>query len=142
MFLVRRLGRKLLMSLGILFQSVSYVLLLFGLCFELGFLVVLGIYMFLVAFVNSLGGMIYLYQVEIMPSNLVPLVSSLAWGVSILIGLFTLDLYTSLGVFALFMIFSVVGFVSWLIFEGMAVETKFKIKSQILSDFHSRKFLG
>ena len=76
MLLVKRLGRKLLLSLGILFQSVSYIILLFGLIFEAGFLVVVGIYLFLVAFVNSLGGMLFLYQVEIMPINLVPLLGS------------------------------------------------------------------
>lgn len=120
----------------------SYIILLFGLIFEAGFLVVVGIYLFLVAFVNSLGGMLFLYQVEIMPINLVPLLGSLAWAISILIGMFTLDLYLSLGVFSIFMIFCVVGFASWFVFEGMGVETKFKIKSQILSDFHNRRFFG
>ena len=56
--------------------------------------------------------------------------------------MFTLDLYMSLGVFSIFMIFCVVGFASWFVFEGMGVETKFKIKSQILSDFHNRRFFG
>jgi hypothetical protein len=142
MFLVRKLGRKLLLSLGLLFQAISYIVLLFGLVLSVGELVVIGIYLFLVAFVNSLGGMLFLYQVEIMPINLVPLLGSLAWAISILIGLFTLDLYEVLGIFPIFLIFCVVGFLSWLYFEGYGIETKFKIKSKILSDFHSRTFLG
>ena len=84
MLLINRFGRKFLLSLGILCQTMSYFLLLFGLVFGIGVLVVVGIFLYLIAFINSLGGMMFLYQVEIMPINLVPIVNSVGWGLSIL----------------------------------------------------------
>ena len=139
-FIVNRFGRKLLLSVGLLFQVISYLMLLFSLLFSLKILIVISIYLFLFFFFLSTGGLLFLYQVEIMPGELLPIINTFQWCLAIIIGFFSLPIINAIGIFALFLIFMFIGLVGWILVEGFCIETAGKTKNQVMLEFNSKKF--
>ena len=138
--IVNRLGRKLMLSMGLLFQVFSYIVLLFSLLFRIKILIVISIYMFLFFFFLSTGGLLFLYQVEIIPGELLPIINTFQWCFAIIIGLFSLTFINAIGIFFLFMIFMFIGLIGWILVEGYCIETAGKTKNDIMVEFSSKKF--
>ena len=137
-----RLGRKTLISVGMVMISISYILNMVGDCYDISILVPIGDCMFIFFFAMSLGGILYVYQVEILPGEVIPMVSNSQWIFTLLISYFCLPLIETIGIYSLYMIFMMSTFLSWCVFIGLAVESKGKTLSELKDEFMKKKFLA
>jgi MFS family permease len=140
LFVTDRFGRKKILSTGIFMITLAYVLQMTGNVFNIKILIPMAMCLFMMSFAMSLGGMLYVYQVEILPGEIIPLVSNFQWVFTLLISYFTLDLIQGLGIYTLYILFFGCSFLTWFVFEGMACETKGKSLSRITSNFLKKKF--
>lgn len=140
LFTTHRIGRKKLLSTGLFMITISYILNMMGDVFEIKSLIPVAICMFMLSFAMSIGGILYVYQVEILPGEVIPLISNFQWVFTLLISYFTLDLIQGIGIYALYCIFFSCSFATWFIFEGMACESKGKTLSQCTSNFVKKRF--
>ena len=129
------------MTTGLFFIPVSYVFSMVGDAFGYPTLLLVGSCLFLFSFATSLGGIFYIYQVELLPSKVLAPVSISQWVFTVLISYFTLPLIKTVGIYSLYMVFFVCGVFTWFIFTGLAVESKDRESSEILSEFDKKVFL-
>ena len=134
-FLINRLGRKSLMSIGIFNISFSHLLNLFGQVFEIGGIVLFSMNFYLFMFTISLGGVLIVYQVEILSSKLVPLATITRFFGLVFISYFTVPLIDGVGFFAVESGVFFISLFGWFMFEGYAVESQGKTKLEIENDF-------
>jgi len=139
-FILDRLGRKKLLSMGMVSISVSYILTMIGDCFNIPVFIPIGNCLFMVSFAMSLGGVLYVYQVEILPGEVIPLVSNSQWIFTLLISYYCLPLINSIGIYSMYFIFFFSTFISWFVFAGMSVESKGKTLSQMKLEYSKKKF--
>ena len=111
-----------------------------GMTLGISELVVIGLCLFMFSFAISLGGVLFVYVSELLPPRVNMLSGCLQPVPSLLISYFTLDFIQKFGVFWLFMIFWLVCTLGWVLFEGLAVETKGKNNSEIQKLFNQKKF--
>ena len=138
-----KFGRVQLLTFGLGVQAFSYILMMAGISFSKSFLIPISIYLFEFTFTLSVGGVLYVYVVEILPEELIPISSIICWISKILISYFTLDFIHTFGIYTLFMFFFVCCVAGFFTLYGFAVETKGKKPSQIFNDFQrkgSREF--
>jgi MFS family permease len=135
------IGKRKCLIFGIGMQSASYLILLIGMTLDNGFLVVLGAYSFMFSFSMSLGGMIFVYIADIVPSIGISFASVSQWICSCLIGKYALFITNWIGEFNVFYIFMVISFAGCVIFTGYSIETEGKSGSQIKEEFMEKKFL-
>ena len=76
-----------------------------------------------------------MYQVEIVPAELIPVIMVVQFTSSIVITFFTLPTIELIGLFPLFSFFTLVSFFSWFFIEGYCVETRGKTKLEIKNEF-------
>lgn len=112
-----------------------------GDAFQIPILLLVGTCLFLFFFANSLGGILYIYQVELLPSEVLAPVSISQWVFTVLISYFTLPLVEAVGIYSLYIVFFVCGVLTWFIFVAMAVETKNRESSEIIAEFEKKSFL-
>lgn len=129
------------MSLGILLQGVSQLLILIAICFQIKLLFPVGIMGYLFFFYVGLGGILFVYQVDILPAELLPVVQVVLMLSAFFFSMFSLPIINAVGIFALVLFMTSVTFVSWFLFEGFSVETKEKSKFQIQKELNQKKFL-
>ena len=129
------------MSLGILMQGISQLLILLAICFQVKLLFPVGIMGYLFFFYVGLGGILFVYQVDIVPAELLPVVQVILMFSAFFFSLFSLPIINAVGIFALVLFLTTVTFVTWFLFEGFAVETKEKTKYQIQKELNIKKFL-
>lgn len=130
-----RFGRVSLLTFGLGAQAFSYVLMLCGLCFLSYWLIPVSMYLFEFTFTLSVGGVLYVYVVEILPDELVPISSIVCWLAKAVISYLTLDFIEAFGIYALFVLFFVCCLVGLMVLVLFAVETKDKKPSQIFIEF-------
>jgi MFS family permease len=135
-----RIGRKKQITIGMVMISISYIINMIGESFGIPHLTPIGNCMFIFSFAISLGGLLYVYQVEILPGEVIPIVSIPQLVCNLLVGYFGLPLLDSIGIYFLYFIFFFGLFISWFVFGGMAVESKGKTLSQMKSEFAKKKF--
>jgi hypothetical protein len=126
--------------MGLLIQAISQTLMLLALLFELKIFFLVSVYLFILCFAIGIGGIMFLYQVEILPSELVPVVTIFLFLSATIISQITLPLISLLGVYPIFIFINCVTFFTWFYIEGSAVETKGKTKNEIEVDFFNKRF--
>lgn len=127
-------------SSGLLFQAASQFVLVFAYVYELKYVFLISFYLFVMMYSISLGGIFYIYQVEINPPELVPFASFFKFILNSAMGFFALRLIQFFGIFWLFGIFALVSSLTWIVFEGTAIETRGKSKFIIKKEFEAKKF--
>ena len=120
-------------------QVVSYLILLFGICFKINLLVPFGLYLFEFTFTLSVGGVLYVYVVEILPEEVVPIATIPNWFCNILISRFTLPLVNKFDIYPIFMFFYFCSLTGFFIVNVFAVETKNKDEKEIIEEFRDKK---
>ena len=128
------------MSWGILIQALSYLVMLIGMLFNFSISVFISILVFQLGFLISIGGVLYIYQVQIMPSELVPMVSLIQWILSLFVSLVTLPLTNAIGIFPIFLFFFFVALLTWILYEGYGIEIEGKSRTQIKNELNSKQF--
>ena len=135
-----RVGRKKLIIIGLVMISISYLSIMTGESFFIPNLILIGNYMYSFSFSMSIGGLLYVYQTEILPGEVIPLVTSTQWFFALVFSYFSLPLIDSVGIYSLYFVFFLASFISWFVFAGMAVESKKKTLSQLKNEFMKKKF--
>ena len=109
--------------------------------FDISILIIIffGIYMF--AFAISVGGVIYVYTTEIVPSKVLMIPSLVQAILTVLIGSFTLKLIDLVGIYSMYTAFGGFAMLGWFLFEGLAIETQGKQNSQIIREFKNKGFM-
>lgn len=139
-FIILKVGRVTLLTNGLLFQCLSYILMMIGSNLNLIYLIPIGIYLFEMTFTLSVGGVLYVYLVEILPDELIPLSSIICWFCKIVIGSGTLIFIDDYGIYALFMLFFGLSLIGYVLVKGFGVETMGKSKSKIYAEFQKKSF--
>jgi fatty acid desaturase len=129
-----------ILSMGILTQAMSQLVMLMALLFEFKIIFLVSVFLFILCFAIAIGGIMFLYQVEILPSELVPVVTVFLFLSAAVISQITLPLISMFGVFPIFVFINFVTFFTWFYVEGNAVETKGKSKDEIEVDFFNKRF--
>ena len=140
MAIINRFGRKTILKLSCLFQALAQLIATTALLFNMKYLFLVAILTNLVMFSLNFGGVIYIYQVEILPPELVAVVSFFQFGSCILFSYFTLPVLEKFGSVTVFIFLTTVTFVCWVIIEGYCIETKGKTINQIQSEFKNKRF--
>jgi MFS family permease len=138
--MIERFGRKTLISLGMFLICVSFLGILSSLLFKYSFIGLVFIFTYKVSFCMACGGSIMIYQSEILPAYLIPFGIVFQSVCVILVSYSTIPLVNSIGIFALFMVFLGFAFVGFILFFGLAVETKEKKDSVVIEEFNNKKF--
>ena len=138
--MIERFGRRTLISLGLFIICISYLGILSSLLYNMKILGLLFIFSYKISFCMACGGSIMVYQSEILPAYIIPFAIVFQNIFVILISYTTLPLVNSIGIYALFMIFWVMGLIGFVIFYGYAVETKEKKDSVVIEEFMRKKF--
>ena len=120
--------------------SISYLIIMFGDCFRISILIPIGMCIFMTSFASSLGGVLYVYQVEILPGEVIPLVSNSQWIFTLLISYFCLDIINAITIYGLYTVFFFINFTAWILFQGFGVETSGKKLSSVATEFMKKKF--
>ena len=139
-FTIERFGRKKLLSCGLFMIVISYIINMMGDVFQINILIPIGVCIFMFSFACSLGGILYVYQVEILPAELVAPASIIQWIFTLLISYYTLPLVNTFGIFSLYVAFFAISFIGWFLFEGYAVESKGLKMSKIISAYIKKQF--
>lgn len=139
-FAANRLGRKRMLSFGLMMITISYILNMIANIFFIKFLVPFATCMFLYFFATSTGGILYVYQVEILPGEIIPLVSNSQWIFTLIISYFTLPLINLVGIYSLYCFFFLYSFITWFLFEGYACQTENKTLSEVKDAFLKKRF--
>ena len=140
MFISNRFGRKRLLGTGMFSISICYLIIMFADCFKFKILIPVGMCLFMLSFATSLGGILYVYQVEILPGEVIPLISNSQWVFTLLISYFTLDIINLMSIYGVYTMFFFINFIAWFLFEGYAVETNGKTLSTVANDFLKKRF--
>ena len=140
-FIINLLGRRTLLSIGILLQGLSYLFLMGGIIFEVFFFSAFGVCLFMFFFAISLGGVLFLYRAEVLPPKLNMISSIFSPIASVLISFLTLDFIEIYGIFILFFTFWAITVVGWFFYEGLAVETRGKSDYEIIQNFKNKRFM-
>jgi hypothetical protein len=98
----------------------------------------ISMYLFEFTFTLSVGGVLYVYIVEILPSELVPISSVICWISKVVISWFTLDFINAYGIYSLFFVFFICCLIGFLILFYLAVESKDKKGKQIFNEFQQK----
>lgn len=133
-----RCGRVKLLCVGLGVQAFSYILMMTGICLHQHWLIPFSIYLFEFTFTLSVGGVLYVYIVEILPDELIPISSVICWTSKVLISTFTLDFIQAFGIYTLFVFFFLCCLIGFLILYFFAVETKGKEPKKIFNEFQKK----
>lgn len=141
LLVVNRLGRKIIMSASILLQGLLQIMIVISLVLEIKILFPIGVIGYLFFFFIGLSGIVFVYQVDVLPSELVPVVTIIQYLGGIFFGSLTLILFNLFGLFVLFLILASMTFLCWLLLEGFCIETRNKTKNQIRDELNRKRFL-
>ena len=133
-------GRTTLLKIGLNFIGLSLLLSMAGFLYEINFLLIFGLCLYMFFFAISLGGVLFLYRAEILPAKVVMLSCTTQLVPNILISYYTLEFMKLCGIFQMLLIFFIIDVIGWIYFNGMAVETKGKTKAEIQIAFQKKKF--
>ena len=131
-----------MISSGLLIQGISHLGILVGILFEAGSIMLFFFYLYHFGYTISFGGVLPVYQAEILSGDLVPATTSITWILALIISLFILSITKAVGLFAVLLFCALVCLFIWVWFQGYGVETKGKTRIQIEDEFNSRVFLG
>lgn len=137
-FVILKVGRVKLLLLGLGTQAATYLIVVTGLCFGINWFIPMGIYLFEFTFTLSVGGILYVYTVEILPKELVPISGVVSWISNVLISNLTLKIIEAFGIFPLFLFFFCCCIIGFSILGLLAVETKGKTASQVYLEFQKK----
>jgi hypothetical protein len=129
------------MSYGLLIIAISQLVMLFALLFKIRILFFILVCIYMTVFAISIGGILFTFQVEILPSELVSIVSIFLFSSAVVFSQITLPLISSIGLFTLVLILTAFSLIIWVYFEGFAVETINKSKEKIEDEFLLKKFM-
>lgn len=96
-FVGNRFGKRTNLVMGIFGQVVAWFMFLYGLTFEKALLVILGSYLYVFLFGISLGGTLYAYLADAVPSVGLSYTALMQWLIGCVIAGFGLSLVESLG---------------------------------------------
>ena len=130
------------MSFGLLFQGVSYFGILAGTLYDVGFLALFFFYFYYFAYTISLGGVLIVYQVEIIPGDLLPVATSFLWILTLMISLFILSITKAVGLFAVLLFCGIFSTFIWVWFQRFCVETKGKTRLEIEGEFKLKSMIS
>jgi hypothetical protein len=123
-----------------IYHTLGLVSVLLTLLLKLKIPFVLSVYFALFFFFISLSGVLFIFQVETVPSELLPIVATMQFGATVIIGFFTLPAIRTFGIFGTFLGCTIISFITWLVVEGYCIETKDKSKIQIMQEFNAKRF--
>ena len=129
-----KIGKRKPILISLFFQGISWLFVIISYLFDLGFLIVISIYSFILFF-SIFIGLQYSYIVSFLPSIGVSFSSIFKWGITIFLLKYVLGIIDLFGLFFVFSFFFVWSFIGFLGFWVLAVDTEGKSDSEILKAF-------
>ena len=138
----RNFGRKSNLIFGVLIQAFSLWFLNFAYSFQLYWLMAVPVMLFVGAFSVGLGGTLYLYCSEIVPSSGLGVAMFCQWIFTALVSKYVPILTGDvIPLFWMFNIFLVICLIVYVLIDAIGVETKGKEDHEISRDFQRKSFL-
>lgn len=142
-FLIRyqaSIGKRYLLTVGILGQAFAYLVFLLGVIFKISILVLVGPFVFMFCFSISLGGIIYSYTADVVPPFAVSICALFQWVLACGVTKFGVNIIKDLGIFWVFFICLNCAFYGGIVFYGFSIETNNKSDLQIKKEFMHKRF--
>lgn len=139
-FVINRLGKKFIISLGFLSQTLSYSIILGGNFLNNNIIKATGIFFYIFSYSISMGGLINVYCADVAPSNILSFCAFSQWVLMAVFATSTLKIMENFQIYNIFFTFQLITTLGGILFIGFGVETTNKKDNDIFQEFSEKGF--